>query len=41
MAKVKLVNCPKQDIQPAIDSEAMLVRFDIDYLVNIFEEILA
>jgi hypothetical protein len=34
VAKVKLVNCPEQGIQPATDSEAVLVRFDIDYLIK-------
>jgi hypothetical protein len=34
MAGMKLINCPKQDIQPATDSEGELVRFDVNYLVE-------
>jgi hypothetical protein len=34
MARMKLISCPKQGIQPATNSEEELVRFDVNYLTE-------
>jgi hypothetical protein len=34
MAEVKVVDCPRPGIQPETDSEAVLVRFDVDHLIK-------
>ena len=39
MAKVKVIDCPKQALQPNAESEDELVRFDVDYLIECFAKL--